>query len=135
MTGGRHALPSVMIRSTLYAAALFATTAYQPLAAAPLTESYTVIVGGRNVGHLDAATEGGSTRIDWDIKNNGRGPTIAETVSVDARGFPTAWKVSGATTFGGKVDESFALKGKAARWTDSTGSGTGAVAEPSLYVP
>ncbi|QAY77691.1 amidohydrolase family protein [Sphingosinicella sp. BN140058] len=125
-----------MKSSSLFAATLFVSTINSTAApAAPLGETYTVIVGGRNVGHLDAVSEGATTRIVWDIKNNGRGPTIAETLSVDAAGIPVAWKVTGATTFGGKVDESFTARGKAARWTDSTGSGSGAIADPSLYVP
>ncbi|TFI58825.1 amidohydrolase [Sphingomonas parva] len=116
------------------AAALLSATAIAPLSAAPRSESYTVIVGGRNVGHLDATTEGARTSIEWDVKNNGRGPTIAETLTVDANGIPTAWRVTGATTFGGKVDETFALSGKTARWTDTTGSGRAAVQAPSLYI-
>ena len=123
-----------MKTAALIAAALFGTSALQPLAAADGREAYTVIVGGRNVGHLTADTKGRDTRIVWDVKNNGRGPTIAETVSVDAAGIPTAWKITGATTFGGKVDESFALAGTRARWTDSTGSGRASVTTPSLYI-
>jgi imidazolonepropionase-like amidohydrolase len=124
-----------MNRLSLLSTFLFATAAFHPVAAAPVSEAFSVIVGGRNVGHLRAETDDGTTRIGWDVKNNGRGPTISETLTVDRGGVPTAWAVQGATTFGGKVDESFSLAGKAARWTDSTGSGSARVAEPSLYVP
>jgi len=36
---------------------------------------YTVIVGGQKVGHVFADTAANRTRIDFNIKNNGRGPT------------------------------------------------------------
>ncbi|HEX2763468.1 MAG TPA: amidohydrolase family protein [Allosphingosinicella sp.] len=122
-----------MTRLSLAVAGLFATIALQPLAAAE-TESYTVIVGGRNVGHLDAVTEGRSVAIDWDVKSNGRGPTIKEKVTLGDDGLPVAWAVDGATTFGGRVAERFALKGSRATWTDSTGTMKALVREPSLYV-
>lgn len=117
---------------TLAVAGLFASAGFQPLLAE--TESYTVIVGGRNVGHLKADTNGARTVIDYDYKNNGRGPTIAETITLGSDGLPTDWRIKGATTFGGKVAETFALKGRTARWTDSTGTSTHAVEAPSLYI-
>ena len=47
------------------------------------TEDFVIIVGGENVGHLVADTDGSRTQIDFDYKNNGRGPTIAETIVTD----------------------------------------------------
>jgi imidazolonepropionase-like amidohydrolase len=86
------------------------------------------------VGTLVADGKGDTVTIAYDYKNNGRGPTIAETVTVDAAGLPTAWTVTGATTFGSKVDERFRLEGTTARWTDATGPGMAAVTAPTLYV-
>jgi hypothetical protein len=48
------------------------------------TLTYSFIFGGKNVGHLIAKTDGDATSIDFDVKNNGRGPTIAETIKLDA---------------------------------------------------
>jgi imidazolonepropionase-like amidohydrolase len=98
------------------------------------TEKFTVITGGRNVGHVTADTTGDKTTIDFDIKNNGRGPSSAETITVDAQGLPTAWTITGATTFGSKVAESFARTGNRATWADSTGPGKATVKAPSLYI-
>ncbi|TMJ15111.1 MAG: amidohydrolase, partial [Alphaproteobacteria bacterium] len=122
-----------MNRLTLAVAGLLASIALQPLAAAE-TENFSVIVGGRNVGHLNAVTDGAKTVIDYDYKNNGRGPTIAEVVTVGPDGLPREWSVKGATTFGGKVDERFSLQGKKASWTDSAGTGSATASEPALYV-
>lgn len=113
--------------------ALFALSATSVPALAA-QEKYWILFGGENVGHLTADTEGQTTRVDFDYKNNGRGPTIAETVSVDAGGLPTSWTVKGNTTFGSKVEESFTLANGVARWTDATGPGEAKLSAPALYV-
>ena len=114
--------------------ALLATVSGSAALAVPATERFTVIFGGKNVGHLNVDTKAGTSVIDFDYKNNGRGPTMAETVSVDAGGLPTAWTVNGTTTFGGKVSERFISTGGTARWTDSAGSGQVPAKAGSLYI-
>ena len=98
------------------------------------TESFVVQVAGTEIGAMSVDHTSGQTVIDYEFRNNGRGPTISETISLDDSGFPTDWRVQGATTFGNKVDESFMLDGSAATWTDSTGSGEADLDSPALYV-
>ena len=98
------------------------------------TASFTVIRGGKSVGHVIAKTEGATTTIDYNVKNNGRGPTMAETVTLDAAGLPTRWDISGTTTFGSKVAEHFSRTGKRAEWVDSTGKGSATTPAPGLYI-
>lgn len=38
------------------------------------SENFTVIIGGTRVGHLDVVRSGDTVKIDYDYKNNGRGP-------------------------------------------------------------
>ncbi|MDF2493863.1 amidohydrolase family protein [Sphingomonas sp.] len=96
--------------------------------AAAEMQRYSVIFGGKTVGHLNADVEGDRTAIDFDYKNNGRGPTMKETLRLDANGLPVAWDIAGTTTFGSKVEEHFARNGKGATWTDATGKGAVAAA-------
>jgi imidazolonepropionase-like amidohydrolase len=98
------------------------------------TERFTVIMGGKNVGHLVAESSGSQVAIDFDIKNNGRGPTIKEALTLGADGMPTAWTVDGATTFGSKVHESFTQEAGKASWQDATGKGSAAGPGPHMYV-
>src|SRR5471030_3264255 len=98
------------------------------------TFTYSVISGEKKVGHLTAETKGDQTTIDYDVKNNGRGPTIAETITLDAAGLPTEWSVKGSTTFGSKVAEHFSRKGARGEWVDSTGKGHSTIRSPSLYL-
>lgn len=98
------------------------------------TENFTVVIGGTRVGHLDAVRRGDTVTIDFDYKNNGRGPTIKEALTLDSKGMPVAWTITGNSTFGNAIDESFAMEGGTARWTDSTGSGTTTPGFPAIYV-
>lgn len=119
---------------------LLTTAAFAALAAAiaaPASaemQHYTVIFGGKNVGHLNADVQGGQVGIDYDFKNNGRGPTMKESIRLDANGLPTAWDITGATTFGSKVEEHFSKSGTKASWADSTGKGSAAAKTPAIYV-
>lgn len=119
-----------LARRALFALSL-ATISLPALAA---SEKYEVILGGRPVGGLTADTEGQTTSIVYDYKNNGRGPTMQEKLSVNAAGLPTSWTVTGSTTFGSKVDERFALTGDRAEWTDATGAGNALMRTPAIYV-
>ncbi len=97
-------------------------------------QRYSVIFGGKTVGHLNADVQGDRASIDYDYKNNGRGPTMKETIRLDVNGLPVAWDITGATTFGSKVDEKFARTGAKADWTDSTGKGSATAKERAVYV-
>jgi hypothetical protein len=93
-----------------------------------------MIFGEKNIGHLIAETSGDKTTVDYNVKNNGRGPTIAESVTLDAAGLPADWSVKGTTTFGSKVAEHFSRKGTHAEWVDSTGKGHATIRTPSIYL-
>ncbi len=118
----------------LHAAILFISSLLVCTIANADTETFTVIFGGKNVGHLKANTSGDTTKIDFDFKNNGRGPTMAETIRLDGSGLPAAWTITGTTTFGNKVNESFRIAGNKAAWTDSTGKGNTTLQQPAMYV-
>ncbi|NNM76109.1 amidohydrolase family protein [Sphingomonas sp. ID1715] len=113
-------------------AALAAFAAAMAVPAAAEVQNYTVIVGTTRVGHLNADVQGDRVSIDYDYKNNGRGPTMKEAITLGADGLPVAWDITGATTFGSKVDEHFARQGSKASWTDSTGKSSAAA--KGIYV-
>ncbi|MAU16381.1 MAG: amidohydrolase [Muricauda sp.] len=97
-------------------------------------ENYSVIISETKVGHLKANTSGDTISIDYDYKNNGRGPTMKETIVLNAEGYPVSWEITGNTTFGNAVNEQFSLENGEAAWTDATGSGSATVDAPQLYV-
>jgi hypothetical protein len=115
----------------LIAALLGLVVVVAPVAA---DETLTVITGGNRVGHVKIGVDGDRYTIDYDVKNNGRGPTITETLKLDARGLPETWTIRGSTTFGSKVDERFERRGRRATWVDSTGRGRATVEGTPVYV-
>ncbi|MAL09350.1 MAG: amidohydrolase [Maricaulis sp.] len=101
----------------------------------PEATQFTVLVGGTEIGGMTVThTEDGYT-VDYEYRNNGRGPTLAEDIGLDDAGLPSRWTIEGATTFGNPVDERFELIDSEAQWTDSTGSTQLLPAEPAFYVP
>ena len=58
-------------------AALLATSASAE------SHEYRVLFGGDDVGGLEVETDGDTSTIVFDYKQNGRGPTIAETLKLD----------------------------------------------------
>lgn len=97
-------------------------------------EQFTIIVSGVTVGELKVSHKESQTNIFYEFRNNGRGPTINETIVFGDDGFPESWTIEGATTFGNKVNEMYEREGDAARWTDTTGDGAATVSGPALYV-
>ncbi|MFV3127046.1 amidohydrolase family protein [Niveispirillum sp. KHB5.9] len=98
------------------------------------TERLSVIAGGEKVGFVEAEIDGNRIAIRHDVKNNGRGPTMAERLVLDrATGLPVEWALDGTSTFGSPVAERFTRDGAKAAWTDSMGDGT-ADAGQQLYV-
>jgi imidazolonepropionase-like amidohydrolase len=122
-------------RRFLIAAAASATLLAAPGQAVAQTEKLTVVRNGRTIGHLTATTQGTRVVIDYDYKNNGRGPTLAEVLTLSAKGLPSAWTITGTTTFGNKIDERFGTAGARAEWRDSAGPGSMASDGEAIYVP
>ncbi|TPV33415.1 amidohydrolase family protein [Paucihalobacter ruber] len=97
-------------------------------------ESYSVISGSAIVGYLKTQISGDTIQVDYDYKDNGRGPTMKETIVLNAAGFPIQWQITGNTTFGNAVDEHYTYNGTTASWTDATGSDSTAVDATKWYV-
>ncbi|KAK0341175.1 hypothetical protein LTR94_027500, partial [Friedmanniomyces endolithicus] len=85
-------------------------------------ERLSVIANGEKVGSVAAAQTGDHVAIHYDVKNNGRGPTMDEAIDLGPDGLPRRWTLDGKATFGGDVHERFARDGATARWSDAMGA-------------
>lgn len=103
--------------------------------AAEEAQTFTVMVGGVVIGAMDVTPGETGYSVDFEYRNNGRGPTLTETVMLDAAGMPTSWSVEGNTTFGNAVDEIYDFTDSQASWTDSTGSDEAVMDAAGFYVP
>lgn len=101
------------------------------------TLRYVALVdGGKKAGH-HVVTRGddGVVRTDFIFKDNGRGPELKEEFELAADGTFRRYRVSGTSTFGAKVDETFQRDGERAEWKTSADSGERKVDGTALYTP
>lgn len=110
------------------------TIAQTTLTALHGSEDFTMLISGVDVGGMSVIHNSGQTLIDYEFRNNGRGPTIKEDITIGPDGMPDTWAINGATTFGSIIDESFKVEGALASWTDTTGSSTRDVGTSPLYI-
>ena len=97
------------------------------------TERFAVFRKDTNIGRVVVDTAGDTAKVDYNVKDNGRGPTVAETLTLDAGGLPNQWAITGTQTFGGKINEVFERKGTTSTWIDSAGPGK-AKGTAKLYI-
>ncbi len=77
----------------------------------------------------------GHTGVDYAYSNNGRGPTLHEDIVVDGAGRLVRYRVTGKSTFGAPVDESFEYANGKARWKSTVDQGERDGEYSGLYVP
>ena len=105
-----------------------------PIAAAETR--YVVVIQGHDSGAITARDAGaGKQTVDFHYKTNGRGPTLAETFTMGPDGGMLNYRVTGKSTFGGMIDETFEIRRGKANWRSSGDRGSAAVSGPVLYVP
>lgn len=108
-----------------------------PSALAAETLKYVALVdGGKQAGEQTVTVgDDGTTRVDFIFKDNGRGPELKEEFRLRADGTYERYHVTGASTFGAPVDESFTREGDTGRWKSTSDSGTHAFTGTALYTP
>lgn len=101
------------------------------------TLRYVALVdGGKKAGH-HVVTRGddGVVRTEFVFKDNGRGPELKEEFRLAPDGTYASYRVTGTSTFGAKVDESFSREGDRIRWKSTADSGERTVSGTALYSP
>ena len=106
-----------------------------PAASATEAARFTVLIGGTEIGALEITPSETGYGIEYEYRNNGRGPTISESVALSAAGLPTSWTIEGASTFGNPISESYEFEDDQASWTDATGSDAAVIEGDAFYVP
>ena len=119
---------------------LLAVTLLCGMAAANAEETvrYVALVNGgtAKAGH-QWVTQGadGTTRVDFDFKDNGRGPTLKEEYKLGPDGTFVSYHVTGTSEIGAPVDETFARDGDKVHWKSTTDKGEQSVQGTALYTP
>lgn len=106
----------------------------QGVAAEAGTHVFSVLYGGTPVGEARITAKGHGRTIDYEVNNNGRGAKSKESLTVTSNGIPTAWEITGVTTFGNAVDETFSVVEGEASWRAAAGAGSGSFSKTPLYI-
>lgn len=97
---------------------------------------YVVLAQGRKAGAMSVVRdEGGTVKVQFSWRDNGRGPDIAESFSVGADQRPLVYQVRGKSLFGGTVQEDFEFAGDRLRWQSPADRGDEPAIEGGVFVP
>lgn len=110
------------------------TTASQSQQPRVETASYNVLFGGTDVGDMTISQSGTLIDISYGFSNNGRGASSEETLLLSEAGLPISWKITGKTTFGNQVNETYEVKDGQASWTSAAGSGEADASNKPIYI-
>ena len=105
-----------------------------PAAAAETIRYVALVDGGTKAGEqVVRKDDDGTIHVDFVFKDNGRGPELKEEYSLAADGTYSQYKVSGTSTFGAKVDESYTRTGDNAEWKSTSDHGSQSLSGTALY--
>jgi len=97
---------------------------------------YDVIFAGQLSGRqtTTVAADGSiTTRLSY--RNNGRGPDLEERIVVAADGTFAAYRVTGTSTFGSRIDEEFRRRGQRVSWRSAADRGERKATGAAQYLP
>lgn len=98
--------------------------------------NYTVLFQATPSGaQTTTMTADGRVQVRFAYLDNGRGPDLVEDISVAPDGTFLAYRVTGTSTYGARIDEQFDVEGGVASWRSSSDQGQLPIAGPAMYVP
>ncbi len=105
-------------------------------AQAQTTLRYSILFQDRNSGEQVTTTlPDGTIKVEFSYRDNGRGPTLTERLVLNDDGTLAEFRVSGHSTYGAAIDESYSLQGGKGRWKSTADQGEVDLSEPAMYVP
>lgn len=105
-------------------------------ATADQTTRYTILFSGENRGEqVTTVGSDGRVNVSFHYSQNGRGPTLKEELQFADDGTMLRYRVTGKSTFGAPVSESFARRGDQVEWKSHSDQGKVTVPGDATYVP
>lgn len=107
-----------------------------PLQAAETLKYVILVDGGKPAGQqVTVFEDDGRVRTDFIFKDNGRGPELKEEYRLAADGSFSHYRVTGTSTFGAPVDESWTVENGIGRWKSTSDAGEAPQRDGALYWP
>ncbi len=127
---------SKMFAASALALALAGAFATPAQAATQTTTFLLFVDGGKKAGEqVVERDDDGTVRVRYIFKNNGRGPELKETMHIGQDGTFIDYAVSGNSTFGAVVNETFNRKGDVGHWKSTSEGGSKNLSLGAMYVP
>jgi hypothetical protein len=104
-------------------------------ASADEVRRHVVIFSGKAGGSQTTTVDGDRIVVEYTHRNNGRGPDLHEEITLAEDGTQQSYRVTGKTTFGAPIDETFTRSGKRSSWKTIAGRGEISNDEAAVYVP
>jgi cytosine/adenosine deaminase-related metal-dependent hydrolase len=97
---------------------------------------YQVLFEGKRGGsQTTTVRKDGRIVVDFTYRQNGRGPDLHEEITIGADGTPAFYRVTGKSTFGAPVDESYRRTANRVVWRASADRGDKTLTGSAIYVP
>jgi len=97
---------------------------------------YSILLFGRPAGtQTTTVADDGRISVDFSYRENGRGPDFHEEIALAADGTPLSHRISGKSTFGAPVDETYERSDAGAQWNSLADHGIAKPTGATLYIP
>ena len=105
-------------------------------ARADTTAVHTVLIHGTPSGKQTTTTGAdGRITVDFSYRDNGRGPDVREEILLAPDGTQRSHRLTGKSTFGAPIDESYSVEAGKAQWTSQADRGDADLPRPAVYFP
>ena len=99
-------------------------------------QQYTISRQNALAGRMTVQTTAeGRVTVDYSYRDNGRGPDMRESFTLGPLGAPVAYEVTGRSTMGAEIKESFTAADGRLRWTSRIDAGDESAAPGTLFLP
>jgi len=90
---------------------------------------------GLTAGYQTVKRTGNKVQVEFDFKENGRGPTLKELITLASDGTMKDYRVSGTSEMGGEVNERFSVKNGLIQWQSNSEKGEKKISRRGFYLP
>ena len=102
---------------------------------AQTTTRYSVLFQGKPAGAQTTVTDDNRVTVDYSYRNNGRGPDVKEEYSWTRDGALKSFRLTGKSTVGSAINESYVRDGDKATWTSTADKGEITAKGSTFYLP